>query len=33
MFFTFGGFGFVWLFDLVMLATSNFKDKRGYRIA
>jgi Flp pilus assembly protein TadB len=33
MFFTYGGFGLMWLFDIVMLVTSNFKDKRGYRIA
>ena len=30
--FTAGGLGFWVLYDLIMIATSNFKDKEGYKI-
>jgi hypothetical protein len=26
---TFGGFGFWWLFDFIMILSGNFKDKNG----
>lgn len=32
MFITLGGYGIVWLVDLVLIATSNFKDKSGLRL-
>jgi len=32
MLFTAGGYGVLWIVDLILLATSNFKDKQGLRL-